>query len=171
MNFKKLQFFLLYVGMLLILPSYSQAENIPILSHSKDKIPFNQVIGRALLTNPAINSAKEKLKAEIARSRSLGQALYNPELEFSYENANDTTKTIGISQKIDWQGKRGSNINLGRVRVDIARIQLEITRNSLIADIARSTSNYERNIGLLSLRDRILKSALNLKRFAEKKYT
>ena len=171
MNCIKLQGILLSVILTHSISTTSVAANNTQNISQETNISLNQMLERALLTSPAIKAAQEKLEAELARSRSLGQALYNPELELEYENAEEVTKSIGLNQQIDWQGKRSSNQNLGRVRVDIARLKLTITRNGFMGEVARAISTYTKNQEMLSIRNRILESATRLKLFAEKQHS
>ena len=59
-----------------------------------------------LAEHPAAQAAQADLERAEAEARALGQALYNPELEFEYEDATDITKSVGLSQTFDWNGKR-----------------------------------------------------------------
>lgn len=129
-------------------------------------LSLNELMARALLTNPAVNSAQEKLEAEIARGRSLGQSLYNPTLDLEYENSDQITKTVGLSQTIDWRGKRGTNQNLAQVRTNKARLEYKIARNTVMGLIARAISNFERSNEILSLREKSLNSATKLSEYA-----
>lgn len=136
----------------------------------ENTLSVNELMARALLTNPAVKSAQEKLEAEIARGRSLGQALYNPTLDLEYENADQSSKSVGLSQTIDWRGKRTTNQNLARIRTEKARLEYKIARNNVMASIARAISDYERTNEILSLREKSLKSAIRLASYAQSRH-
>jgi cobalt-zinc-cadmium efflux system outer membrane protein len=57
-------------------------------------------------SNPQINAARAALDASIALEGAAGRPIYNLELEFEAENASSKTRALGISQTIDWGGKR-----------------------------------------------------------------
>ncbi len=57
-------------------------------------------------SNPQVNAARAALDASIALEGAAGQPIYNPELEFAAEDASSKTRAVGISQTIDWGGKR-----------------------------------------------------------------
>ena len=56
--------------------------------------------------NPQVNAARAALDASVALEGAAGRPLYNPELELELEDADSETRAIGISQTIDWGGKR-----------------------------------------------------------------
>ena len=57
-------------------------------------------------TNPQVNAARAALDASTAFKDAADRPLYNPQLEFEMENADSQTRALGISQTIDWGGKR-----------------------------------------------------------------
>ena len=136
----------------------------------ENSLSVNDLMARAFLTNPAVKSAQEKLEAELARGRSLGQSLYNPTLDLEYENSDQVTKSIGISQTIDWRGKRTTNQNLAQIRTEKARLEYKIARNNVMASIAKAISDYERNNEILSLREKSLNSATELASYAQSRH-
>lgn len=136
----------------------------------ENSLSVNDLMARAFLTNPAVKSAQEKLEAEVARGRSLGQSLYNPTLDLEYENSDQVTKSIGISQTIDWRGKRTTNQNLAQIRTEKARLEYKIARNNVMASIAKAISDYERNNEILSLREKSLNSATELASYAQSRH-
>ena len=136
----------------------------------ENSLSVNDLMARAILTNPAVKSAQEKLEAEVARGRSLGQSLYNPTLDLEYENSDQVTKSIGISQTIDWRGKRTTNQNLAQIRTEKARLEYKIARNNVMASIAKAISDYERNNEILSLREKSLNSATELASYAQSRH-
>lgn len=140
------------------------------ITEIENSLTVNDLMARALMTNPAVKSAQEKLEAEVARGRSLGQALYNPTLDLEYENAQQVIKSIGISQTIDWRGKRTTNQNLAQIRTNKARLEYNIARNSVMASIARALSNYERTTEIHSLREKSLNSATKLASYAQSRH-
>ena len=73
--------------------------------------------------NPQVNAARAALDASAAVEGAAGRPLYNPQLEFEVENADTETRALGISQTIDWGGKR-------RARTAVA----ESERRSIEAD-------------------------------------
>ena len=65
-------------------------------------------INAVLSQNPEMQAAQAAVDAASGRYRAAGQPLFNPELEFEYENSDIDTTTGGLSQTIDWADKRGA---------------------------------------------------------------
>ena len=79
----------------------------------------------------AINAEQERWLAE---NRDAAQPLYNPALNIGYENSADTTRTIGLSQTLDWSGKARANRDAVAVRDTLAQLRADKARASLLAD-------------------------------------
>ncbi len=85
-------------------------------------------INAVLSQNPEIQAAQAAVDAAGGRLRAADQPLFNPELEFDYENSEIDTTTGGLSQTIDWSDKRGA-------RTAVADFEL-----------ALQTPNYTQNV-------------------------
>ena len=79
----------------------------------------------------AINAEQERWMAE---NRDAAQPLYNPELNIGYEDSADTTRTVGLSQTLDWSGKARANRDAVAVRDSLAQLRADKARASLLAD-------------------------------------
>src|SRR5690242_8384782 len=58
------------------------------------------------MRNPAVQSAEARVDEARARANAAGQPLYNPDLDLGAENADVNTRSVGLSQTLDWSGKR-----------------------------------------------------------------
>lgn len=56
--------------------------------------------------NPRVNAARAALEASGAFRDAASRPLYNPQLSLDSENAETDTRSVGISQTLDWGGKR-----------------------------------------------------------------
>ena len=90
---------------------------------------------RFLAEHPAAQAARADLERAEAEARALGQALYNPELEFEYEDATDTTKSVGVSQTFDWNGKRRARDRASGESMRAASATLAAARQELLAEL------------------------------------
>ncbi|WP_414430424.1 TolC family protein [Alcanivorax sp. IL3] len=79
----------------------------------------------------AINAEQERWMAE---NRDAAQPLYNPELNIGYEDSADTTRTVGLSQTLDWSGKARARRDAVVVRDTLAQLRADKARASLLAD-------------------------------------
>ncbi len=86
--------------------------------------------------DPEVIEAKALLKASNFEAKNLTKAVYNPELEASYErNGNFNNYSIGISQTIDVWDKRATNTSLGEIGVYASEQQLLVLLDSKKADV------------------------------------
>jgi len=92
--------------------------------------------------HPSLMASEAALTAARARARGQARPIYNPELEIGYENAEASTKEIGISQAFDWSGKRRARSGVGRAEVEAAEAIYELARKTLLTDIFQALSDY-----------------------------
>ena len=104
-----------------------------------------------LATHPAIAAATAELEAAKARAEGAGRALYNPEIEAEYENADSTTRALGVSQTLDWSGKRKARAATGRADVMAAKAALELVQKSLLSDVLGALSAHQSAFALQQL--------------------
>jgi cobalt-zinc-cadmium efflux system outer membrane protein len=88
-------------------------------------------------THPSVSAARAALDASSAYEAAASRPLYNPELEFEAEDTDVETRTVGISQTLDWGGKR-------RARLTVA----EAERRSVDADF--TAVRWQVSVGLLT---------------------
>ena len=67
---------------------------------------LQQFVEAVVETNPRVQAARAALEAGDARRGAASRPLYNPELSVDAENAESDTRSVGISQTLDWAGKR-----------------------------------------------------------------
>jgi cobalt-zinc-cadmium efflux system outer membrane protein len=65
-----------------------------------------QFVQTVVDANPRVQAARAALEASSAFRDAASRPLYNPELSFDAENADSETRALGISQTLDWGGKR-----------------------------------------------------------------
>jgi len=98
---------------------------------------------RFLAEHPAAQAAQADLERAEAEARALGEALYNPELEFEYEDATDITKSVGVSQTFDWNGKRRARDRAGGESMRAASAALAAARQELLAELLEKLSSVK----------------------------
>lgn len=95
-----------------------------------------------LSRHPELRSAEAARGEALARERQAGRPIYNPELEADYEDAVDETYAIGLSQTIDWAGKKDAAYAVStseRYAADAIYVQ---KRNEIAAEILQDLSDF-----------------------------
>lgn len=88
--------------------------------------------------NPQVNAARAALDASVALEGAAGRPLYNPELEIEAEDADSETRALGISQTLDWGGKRKARAAVAEserrsVEADYLAVRWRVTAELLSA--------------------------------------
>jgi cobalt-zinc-cadmium efflux system outer membrane protein len=100
-------------------------------------------INGVLSQNPEVQAAQAALAAAGGRLSAADQPLFNPELEFEYENSDTNTTKGGISQTIDWSGKREARTQVAQsVRV-AADAELRARRQALATELLRTLADCQ----------------------------
>jgi len=133
--------------------------------------PALQALAQSFLAeHPAAQAAQADLERAEAEARALGQALYNPELEFEYEDSTDTTKSVGMSQTFDWNGKRRARDRASGESLRAASAALAAARQELLTELLEKLSSVKvtaEAAGLSKQRVDLLKEFVTL---AERRY-
>jgi cobalt-zinc-cadmium efflux system outer membrane protein len=121
--------------------------------------------------HPAAQMARADLERAEAQARAAGQPLYNPEIEFEYEEATDITKTLGVAQTFDWNGKRRARKRVARDNIRAAYATLSTSRQDMLGELLGELSQRQtasEGADLAARRVALLKEFLQLaeQRFA-----
>ena len=100
-------------------------------------------INGVLSQNPEVQAAQAAVDAAGGRLRGADQTLFNPELEFEYESSDVDTTTGGISQTIDWAGKREARTGVAQSGQVAAVAELRARRQALAAELLRSLADWQ----------------------------
>jgi len=137
-----------------IAPTVLAKETEPALQQSSRPV-VAEFVQSVLISHPSLNAAKAELDAAIARAEGSTRAIYNPELAAEYENSASNTAAIGISQTIDWSGKRKASTATGKADVTAAKAALEIVEKSVTTDLLAALAEHQSAFDLIQLqRDR-----------------
>jgi len=98
--------------------------------------------GQVMIDHPAVQAADAALAAARARVDAAGQPLYNPQLEFEYEDSDTQTTAGGISQAIDWADKRGARASVAENELRMAEADRAAVRESLAAEILSALASH-----------------------------
>lgn len=103
---------------------------------------FQQFVNDILAAHPVLEAAQAALQAAEAQERSADRPIYNPDLGFDAEDAVDKTYALGVSQTVDWAGKKKAAYAASGARRLTAEIDYQVTRNNLAAQVLNFLSEY-----------------------------
>lgn len=107
--------------------------------------------------NPQVNAARAALDASVALEGAAGRPLYNPELAIEAEDAESETRALGISQTLDWGGKRKARTAVAEserrsVEADYLAVRWQVTAELLSALASYQTESDRRALALVRSR-------------------
>jgi cobalt-zinc-cadmium efflux system outer membrane protein len=100
-------------------------------------------INGVIAQNPEVQAAQAAVDAAGGRLRAADQPLFNPELEFEYESSDVDTTTGGISQAIDWSGKREARRDVAQSGQVAANAELRVSRQALATELLRALADWQ----------------------------
>lgn len=96
----------LFVGGLIFVPRVAGAAEPPAPGALRADPALIQFVQTVVESNPRVQAARAALDASGAFRDAASRPLYNPELSLDAENSDSDTRALGISQTLDWGGKR-----------------------------------------------------------------
>ncbi|MCW8934566.1 MAG: TolC family protein [Gammaproteobacteria bacterium] len=137
---------------------------------SKAPASLSSFILRFINDHPDLIVAKAQLGSAKAILRASDQAVFNPQLEFEYEETDVTTKSIGIRQTIDWGDQQGSRKAVSKAELHKAEADYAIATQSLISDLLKHLAEKQTKSKLSNLSDETLKLMKEFKDISERRY-
>jgi len=101
--------------------------------------------------NPRALAARSALDAAQASERAADRPLYNPDLEIEYEDAGAATKTLGLSQSIDWANKREARTRVAAFERERVAAELAEIRQALAVELLTALADYHTAVELTAL--------------------
>jgi cobalt-zinc-cadmium efflux system outer membrane protein len=93
--------------------------------------------------NPAVQAAEARLDAAHAQAEAAGRPLYNPDLDLNAENADVNTRSVGLSQTIDWSGKRRAHETAATAQTRAAAAERDEVRQRVAVEWLRGFAGYQ----------------------------
>jgi cobalt-zinc-cadmium efflux system outer membrane protein len=100
-------------------------------------------INKVLSQNPELQAAEAAVDAAGGRLRAADQPMFNPGLEFEHESSEIDTTTGGISQAIDWSGKREARTGVAQAGQAAAVTELRVRRQALATKLLRALADWQ----------------------------
>ncbi len=133
-------------------------------------IELTQFIINSLTDHPDMLAAKAEIQSAKAALRAADKAIYNPEIEFDYEDTGVTTQSIGISQTIDWGDKQGSKNMVANARLNKAVATYEMATQAFVQKLLGSFAEYQTGSELAGLSKETLQLMQEFRQIAERRY-
>jgi len=131
---------------------------VSVSANSKEALLTENFIKNSLASHPLIMSARSNVVAIQAEAEAKEQPLYNPELEIELERTTENTSIVGLSQSVDWFGKKDVLVKIGQQSLLKANAQLIETEFNLQIDLLRQLTkfNYDKKQNELAGRSKLL---------------
>ena len=94
-------------------------------------------------THPSVSAARAALDASSAYEAAASRPLYNPELEFEAEDTDVETRTVGISQTLDWGGKRRARFSVAEAQRQAVAAEFVATRWQVSVELLTALADYQ----------------------------
>ncbi len=112
-----------------------------------------QFIQNVVDANPRVQAARAALDAQGAVRDAASRPLYNPELSLSAENAETDTRALGISQTLDWGGKRNARTAVAESDRLVVEANYLGTRWAVTIDLLDGLARHQTGVERDSLAD------------------
>jgi len=110
--------------------------------NATDQPALTALVRTVLDDNPRVLAARSALDAAQAREKAADQPLYNPDIDIEYEDAGDVTKTLELSQSIDWGDKREARTRVATLEQARAVAELAGIRQGLAIELLAALVGY-----------------------------
>ena len=102
-----------------------------------------QFVHNVVESNPRVQAAYAALETSGALRDAASRPLYNPELSFDAENAETKTRALGISQTLDWGGKRRSRTVVAESNRLVAEAEYLETKWSITVELLNGLARHQ----------------------------
>ncbi len=92
--------------------------------------------------SPAVQGAQAAVEAAQARAEGAGRPIYNPSLALDAERTDINTGSIGFSQALDWNDKRGAQSRIADQEVQAASAGLTNTQQGIAVETLGALTQY-----------------------------
>ncbi len=154
----------------MLLNTSAFADSVTAVTVKKVPAALTGVIIKSIANHPDMLAAKADVQSAKAALRASDQAIYNPQLEFDYEDASVTTQSVGISQTIDWGDKRGSRNLVANARLNKALATYEMAIQAFIKKLLSRFAEYQTGSELAVLSKQTLQLMQEFQQIAEQRY-
>jgi len=127
-------------------------------------------VSQSLKDHPDLLAAKADIQSAKAALRAADKAIYNPQIEFDYEDTTVTTQSIGLSQTIDWGDKQGSRNQFATAQLNKATATYEMATQTIIKRLLGGFANFQTGTELAELSKQTLQLMQEFRQIAKQRY-
>ena len=145
---------------------------VPVVSAESSAVAdpaLSRWISDVLSRNPEVQAAQAAVNAAGGRLRAADQPLFNPELKFEHESSDIDTTTGGISQTIDWSGKREARTGVAQSGQVAAAAELRARRQALATELLRTLADWQAADAIARISDKQRELMTRFARLAEQR--
>ena len=119
------------------------ADDAQTATESTDHDNLANFVRQIVDTHPSVSAARAALDASAAYEAAASRPLYNPELEFEAEDTDVETRTVGISQTLDWGGKRRARFSVAEAQRQAVAAEFVATRWQVSVELLTALAAFQ----------------------------
>lgn len=117
-----------------------------VLGNDRASVALTRFVQAVVDSNYRVQAARAGLEASNALRDAASRPLYNPELSLDLENAEARTRTLSISQTLDWGGKRKARTAVAELDRLVAEVEYLDARWAVAVDLLNSLAEYQTGV-------------------------
>jgi outer membrane protein, heavy metal efflux system len=143
---KPLSGFVLLLGGLILIPCAAQAADTGAIGTTRADPELIRFVQAVVETNPRVQAARAALDASGSFRDAASRPLYNPELSLDAENADSETRAVGISQTLDWGGKRKARTAVAESDRLVVEAEYVAARWAIIVELLDGLAQHQTGV-------------------------
>jgi cobalt-zinc-cadmium efflux system outer membrane protein len=124
------------------------------LAQASDNAALSNWLDDALKQHPQLQAAQAAIDAAQSQTRAAQQPLFNPELEFEYEKTDVKTRSLGISQTIDWGDKRTAFSRIASHELSAHRFDFQVVQQQLAIELLSALAAFQVDADIQQVADK-----------------
>ena len=117
-----------------------------VLEKARASVALTRFVQAVVDSNHRVQAARAGLEASSALRDAALRPLYNPEFSLDAENAAAKTRTLAISQTLDWGGKRKARTAVAELDRLVAEMEYLTARWAVAVDLLNGLAQYQTGV-------------------------
>lgn len=139
------------LGMLLLVSRAATAAGAEAPGFTRADPALVRFVQEMVDSNPRVRAARASLEASGAYRNAAARPLYNPELSLEAENAGAEIRALGISQTLDWGGKREARTAVAESDRLVAEAEYSTTRWDVTVELLDGLALHQTGVERLAV--------------------